>query len=351
MQKQQNTVLLAMPEKPIMTFDEASIQGSQSFALALQELRNLRPQLYSAAEYCEASYMYSEQKKVVFDNLKDYSVKALVNVVDHLGTVASKLNDFLDQQMYEIAASEVRVASIAQRLHTCQEYSDREVLRQQKLRKNYSRRHRHYILPNLDEVKREYSTESASDVVREDNQNAEVIKDPLKGTSPKESVVNGVSPNANYRESGKAKGKAGENDADLEARQAAQLEEGRHSWQGETGTLSWLLAAEAKTLPRKGLNSNGYHLQSAAEALFSRESTRAISSSPRSGPIFTMASKDRKSGSSTPVNPLNKIVLNETRTVASLMSFEHVGAQHYRSSPPQNRGILKSFLSRQRNAS
>jgi hypothetical protein len=29
----------------------------------LQELKNLRPQLYSAAEYCEKSYLHSEQKQ------------------------------------------------------------------------------------------------------------------------------------------------------------------------------------------------------------------------------------------------------------------------------------------------
>lgn len=30
----------------------------------VQELKNLRPQLYSAAEYCESSYLYSDQKQM-----------------------------------------------------------------------------------------------------------------------------------------------------------------------------------------------------------------------------------------------------------------------------------------------
>jgi hypothetical protein len=30
----------------------------------VQELKNLRPQLYSASEYCEKSYLHSEQKHV-----------------------------------------------------------------------------------------------------------------------------------------------------------------------------------------------------------------------------------------------------------------------------------------------
>jgi hypothetical protein len=28
----------------------------------MQELKNLRPQLYSASEYCKKSYLHSEQK-------------------------------------------------------------------------------------------------------------------------------------------------------------------------------------------------------------------------------------------------------------------------------------------------
>uniref|UniRef100_A0A453F2S4 Uncharacterized protein n=1 Tax=Aegilops tauschii subsp. strangulata TaxID=200361 RepID=A0A453F2S4_AEGTS len=51
------------PARPApTTFDEASMERSKSFVKALQELKNLRPQLYSAAEYCEKSYLHSEQK-------------------------------------------------------------------------------------------------------------------------------------------------------------------------------------------------------------------------------------------------------------------------------------------------
>ncbi|KAG2590204.1 hypothetical protein PVAP13_5NG279800 [Panicum virgatum] len=81
------------------TVDEASMERSKSFVKALQELKNLRPQLYSASEYCEKSYLHSEQKQMVLDNLKDYAVRALVNAVDHLGTVAYKLTDLYEQQM------------------------------------------------------------------------------------------------------------------------------------------------------------------------------------------------------------------------------------------------------------
>ncbi|KAJ0499811.1 putative ABI family protein [Helianthus annuus] len=132
----------------IMTFDEASMEQSIGFVKALQELKNLRPQLYSAAEYCEKSYLHSDQKQMVLDNLKDYAVRALVNAVDHLGTVAYKLTDLVDQQTSEISSTELHVTCLHQQLLTCQTYTDREAIRQQQLLAVLPRHHKHYILPN-----------------------------------------------------------------------------------------------------------------------------------------------------------------------------------------------------------
>ncbi|GKC41597.1 protein ABIL1 isoform X1, partial [Tanacetum coccineum] len=50
----------------------------------------------------------------VLDNLKDYAVRALVNAVDHLGTVAYKLTDLLDQQALEISSTELHVTCLQQ---------------------------------------------------------------------------------------------------------------------------------------------------------------------------------------------------------------------------------------------
>ncbi|CAM6041807.1 unnamed protein product [Sphagnum compactum] len=127
--------------------DEEEIERSRHFAQALKELKSLRPQLYSAAEYCESSYLYSDQKQVVLDNLKEYSVKALVNAVDHLGTVAYKFNDLLSHQTSDISTTELRAASLAQRMRSCQEHSDREGLKQQSLAKPMQVNHKHYVLP------------------------------------------------------------------------------------------------------------------------------------------------------------------------------------------------------------
>ncbi|KAI3681822.1 hypothetical protein L6452_36627 [Arctium lappa] len=131
-----------------MVFNEASMEQSIGFVKALQELKNLRPQLYSAAEYCEKSYLHSEQKQVVLDNLKDYAVRALVNAIDHLGTVAYKFTDLLDQQALEISTTGLHVTCLHQQLLTCQTYTDREALRQQQLLAVVPRHHKHYSLPN-----------------------------------------------------------------------------------------------------------------------------------------------------------------------------------------------------------
>ncbi|KAF3789756.1 hypothetical protein EJ110_NYTH14136 [Nymphaea thermarum] len=122
---------------------------SKSFAKALQELKNLRPQLYSAAEYCEKSYVHNEQKQMVLDNLKDYAVKALVNAVDHLGIVAYKLGELLEQQTLHASALDLKFVCLDQRLLTCQSYTDKEGLREQQFSITIPRLHKHYLLPGL----------------------------------------------------------------------------------------------------------------------------------------------------------------------------------------------------------
>ncbi|KAK4418583.1 protein ABIL1 [Sesamum alatum] len=138
----------ARTEKQTMTFDDLSMERSKSFVTALQELKNLRPQLYSAAEYCEKSYLNSEEKQIVLDNLKDYAVRALVNAIDHLGTVAYKMSDILEQQASEISSIDLKLTCLNQQLLTCQTYTDKEGLRQQQLLAIIPRHHKHYTLPS-----------------------------------------------------------------------------------------------------------------------------------------------------------------------------------------------------------
>lgn len=128
-------------------YDEVSMQQSLLFSDSLKDLKNLRTQLYSAAEYFELSYTNDDQKQMVVETLKDYAVKALVNTVDHLGSVTYKVNDLLDEKVDEVSGTELRVSCIEQRLRTCQEYFDHEGLSQQSLVINTPKYHKRYILP------------------------------------------------------------------------------------------------------------------------------------------------------------------------------------------------------------
>ena len=48
------------------------------------------------------------------ETLKDYAIKALVNTVDHLGSVTYKVNDLLDEKVDEVSGTEFRVSCIEQ---------------------------------------------------------------------------------------------------------------------------------------------------------------------------------------------------------------------------------------------
>ncbi|KAL2550796.1 Protein ABIL3 [Forsythia ovata] len=141
-----STASMPVPREPA-NYDEVSMQQSMLFSDSLKDLKNLRKQLYTAAEYFELSYTNDDQKQIVVNSLKDYAIKALVNTVDHLGSVTYKVNDFLDEKVDEVSGTEIRVSCIEQRLRTCQEYIDCEGLSQQSLEINTPKHHKRYILP------------------------------------------------------------------------------------------------------------------------------------------------------------------------------------------------------------
>ncbi|URE01781.1 hypothetical protein MUK42_01135, partial [Musa troglodytarum] len=128
-------------------FDELSMEQSLLFCDTLKDLKKLKLQLYSAAEYFELSYTTDDHKQLVFNTLKEYAIKALVNTVDHIGSVSFKVNSLLDEKVDELSGAEFRVSSIEQRIRACQELVDREGLLQQSLvikAPSYSRK---YTLP------------------------------------------------------------------------------------------------------------------------------------------------------------------------------------------------------------
>ncbi|KAJ3701983.1 hypothetical protein LUZ61_005688 [Rhynchospora tenuis] len=128
------------------TYDELSMQQSIMFSDCLKDLKTLRLQLYSAAEYFEQAYTKDDQKQLVVDTLKDYAVKALVNTVDHLGSVSFKVTNILEEKICEVSETELQISSIEQRIHTCQDCMDQEGLAQQSSIITAPKYYKRYIL-------------------------------------------------------------------------------------------------------------------------------------------------------------------------------------------------------------
>lgn len=127
--------------------DELFMQQRILFSESLNDLKNLRKQLYSAAEYFESSYSKGDQKQIVVETLKDYTIKALINTVDHLGSMAEKVNNFVDEKIVEVAGVDLKICCIQQRHRSCQYFNDRSGLFQQSLAFSFPRHHKRYIIP------------------------------------------------------------------------------------------------------------------------------------------------------------------------------------------------------------
>lgn len=138
------------------THDATSISEDMSlpegllFSDTLKDLRNLRSQLYSAAEYFEVFYRNNSHKSTVMTSLKDYTVEALVSTVDHLGFVSYKVDNLVSEKADEVNETEFLVSSVEQRVRICQQTIDQEGRSQQALLIKAPKYHRRYILPGMD---------------------------------------------------------------------------------------------------------------------------------------------------------------------------------------------------------
>ncbi|XP_037414162.1 probable protein ABIL5 isoform X1 [Triticum dicoccoides] len=94
----------------------------QSFDGALRELKDLQSQLHQAADCCEKAFLATEKKQLILDSTKSYICNAVVAVIDHLGTVSSKLEHQLEDKA-EITQTEQKINFLKQRLLTCEQYA------------------------------------------------------------------------------------------------------------------------------------------------------------------------------------------------------------------------------------
>ncbi|XP_062188784.1 probable protein ABIL3 [Phragmites australis] len=130
--------------------EDMSLQQGLLFSDSLKDLRNLRSQLYSAAEYFEVFYRNNSHKSTIMASLKDYTVEALVSTVDHLGFVSYKVDNLVSEKADEVNETEFQVSSVEQRVRICQQIIDQEGRSQQSLLIRAPKYHRRYILPGAD---------------------------------------------------------------------------------------------------------------------------------------------------------------------------------------------------------
>ncbi|URE17288.1 hypothetical protein MUK42_14064 [Musa troglodytarum] len=117
---------LSANQRGVSSLDDLPIQQSLLLSESIMVLRNMRSQLYSAAEYFELSNMNDDGKEMVMRSLKDYAVKAIANAVDHLGSVSYKVDNLLDYEVDEASVATFEVSCIDQRLRTWQTHIDHE---------------------------------------------------------------------------------------------------------------------------------------------------------------------------------------------------------------------------------
>ncbi|AQL00302.1 Protein ABIL3 [Zea mays] len=98
-------------------FDRSSSRlgapGAESFDGALRELKDLRSQLHEAADCCAKAFLSTDKKKMILEGTKGYICDAVVAVIDHLGTVSSKLEHKL-QERTEVAQTERKINFLKQ---------------------------------------------------------------------------------------------------------------------------------------------------------------------------------------------------------------------------------------------
>ncbi|KAL5814418.1 hypothetical protein ACOSQ4_025059 [Xanthoceras sorbifolium] len=152
--------------------DELFMQQSLIFSDTLKDLKSLRKQLYSAAEFFEVSYIKQDQKQIVVETSKDYAIKALINTVDHLGSVAYKINSLLDEKIGEVSETELRFTSLEKRVQSCQEFINQYGLYEQLSVIKTPKHHKRYIFPveeTEDDLDRTTSNHHSSSLIAEED--------------------------------------------------------------------------------------------------------------------------------------------------------------------------------------
>ncbi|XP_042051164.1 probable protein ABIL4 isoform X2 [Salvia splendens] len=128
------------------------------FHESLKELRHFSSQLYHAADYCKTAFLNSQDKTQILETTKEYVERAVVVVVDHLGTISANLECCISKNN-SVSETELKIERLKQRIGTCQIYSYRISMPRFQWGADFSRFHYHYVCSSS-----KYSSEESSRV-------------------------------------------------------------------------------------------------------------------------------------------------------------------------------------------
>uniref|UniRef100_A0A0A9CT37 Protein ABIL5 n=1 Tax=Arundo donax TaxID=35708 RepID=A0A0A9CT37_ARUDO len=124
----------------------------------------MRSQLHEAADCCEKAFLSTEKKKkkLILESTRRYICDAVVAVIDHLGTVSSKLEDKL-QDKTDVTQTERKINFLKQRLLTCEQYAVSLKLLTVRADPDAIQYHRRYISQSIQRTKEENGASSSKD--------------------------------------------------------------------------------------------------------------------------------------------------------------------------------------------
>nr|CAD1834403.1 unnamed protein product [Ananas comosus var. bracteatus] len=119
---------------------------------------------HTAADYCEDAFLKAERKKIILESTKSYVCDAIVAVIDHLGTVSSKLDDRLCDNT-EIVQTEHKIDSLKQRLSICQQNAVAVELSTLQWTAKLPQHHRRYVSQSAQRTERQNSYSRNEDLI------------------------------------------------------------------------------------------------------------------------------------------------------------------------------------------
>ncbi|KAL1547639.1 ribonuclease P [Salvia divinorum] len=114
------------------------------FHKSLKELRHFSSQLCHAADYCKTAFLNSQDKTQILETTKEYVARAVVVVVDHLGTISANLECCISKNN-SVSETELKIERLKQRIGSCQIYSYRISMPRFQWGADFSRFHSHYV--------------------------------------------------------------------------------------------------------------------------------------------------------------------------------------------------------------